>query len=59
MLGPLLFQIYINDLPDQIDSSVYMYEMTQNSIRKLKRREIMIYYRMTLINLVIGLISGY
>ena len=36
VLGPLLFLIYINDLPDQIDSSVYMYADDTKLYREIK-----------------------
>ena len=36
VLGPLLFLIYINDLPDQIDSSVYVYADDTKLYREIK-----------------------
>ena len=36
VLGPLLFLIYINNLPDQIDSSVYMYADDTKLCREIK-----------------------
>ena len=36
VLGPLLFLIYITDLPDQIDSSVYMYAYDTKLYKEIK-----------------------
>ena len=39
MLGPLLFLIYINDLPDNIISDVYMYADDTKLYREIKTIE--------------------
>ena len=36
VLGPLLFLLYINDLPDNIDSSVYMYPDDTKLYREIR-----------------------